>query len=153
MAKSITAPKKERESRVGRPPVIDERVVGKLEEGFKNMLNTTDACLYAGISRDTFYEKLKTDKHFSDRIDQAKLFPRIGIRKAILNQIIKLKDGDLGLRLLERTEKAAFSPRIIQTRDDDLPTSDPVDERTGELIDKYKLRSRVNAVRKPTKKG
>ena len=50
-----------------RPSVISEAVVGKLEEFFRGWCNVTQACLYAWISRDTFYDWMDLTKKFSDK--------------------------------------------------------------------------------------
>ena len=70
-----------------RPSKINEIVVGKLEEIFKRDWNVSEACLYAGINRDTYYENLKRNKEFSDRMERARMFPFIYAKKKLFEAI------------------------------------------------------------------
>ena len=70
-----------------RPSKINEIVVGKLEEIFKRDWNVSEACLYAGINRDTYYENLKKNKEISDRMERARMFPFIYAKKKLFEAI------------------------------------------------------------------
>ena len=70
-----------------RPSKINEIVVGKLEEIFKKDWNVSEACLYAGINRDTYYENLRKNKEFSDRMERARMFPFIYAKKKLFEAI------------------------------------------------------------------
>lgn len=59
-------------SKVGRPSVLTETVVNKLEQAFAIGANDSQACSYAGISRQTFYARLKKDSEFRDKIESQK---------------------------------------------------------------------------------
>lgn len=54
-----------------RPTVIDENVIGKLQYAFSCDCTVLEACAYAGIHPDTYYERLKKDKVFADRMDES----------------------------------------------------------------------------------
>lgn len=54
-----------------RPTVMTEDVVRKLLEAFKLDVSVEEACLYARISKDTYYRKLKEDEEFSDEVERA----------------------------------------------------------------------------------
>lgn len=71
----------------GRPTKINEEIVGKLEEAFKRDATVWEACSYAGIHRDTYYEHLKKNKEFSDKIERAKVFPFILAKHKIFEAI------------------------------------------------------------------
>ena len=70
-----------------RPSKLNEIIVGKLEEIFKRGWNVSEACSYAGINRDTYYEYLKRNKEFSDRMERARIFPFIYAKKKIFEAI------------------------------------------------------------------
>lgn len=55
-------------TKVGRPPKIDYRLMGKLEDALHHGANISEACKYAGISRDTFYRYLKDEAVFTDKM-------------------------------------------------------------------------------------
>lgn len=71
----------------GRPTKINEEVVGKLEEIFRRDWTVSEACSYAWIHRDTYYEHLKKNKEFSDKIERAKVFPFILAKHKIFEAI------------------------------------------------------------------
>lgn len=55
-------------TKVGRPPKIDYRLMGKLEDALRHGTSISEACKHAGISRDTFYHYLKNEAVFSDKM-------------------------------------------------------------------------------------
>lgn len=93
----------------GRPTVITPNVVAKLTEAFKLDVTIEEACLYAGISKDTYYRKVKDNEGFSDEMEQARMYATLRARKTVICQIEQ--DGDLALKYLERKRKEEFSPR------------------------------------------
>lgn len=68
----------------GRPTKKDPDVVNKLESIFKIDWTVWEACSYAGISRETYYNREKADKKFFDRMTAAKNYPFILARKTLM---------------------------------------------------------------------
>jgi len=58
--------------KVGRPSKIDEGVVNKLENAFSVGASDSEACSFAGISRQAYYTYLKKNPEFLDRVKQLK---------------------------------------------------------------------------------
>lgn len=87
----------------GRPTSMTIGVVGKLLAAFNNDYNVTQACAYAGINRDTYYQWCKDNPYFSDKMQEARDMP---IRRAKEVVIGAINEGDAGLafRLLERRD-------------------------------------------------
>lgn len=77
---------------VARPKKINKEVVGKLEWAFMKGLNVTEACDYAEISRDTYYEYCKNNQEFSDKMERAQTALQ---RKAKINLAEKIENGDI----------------------------------------------------------
>lgn len=98
------------ETKMGRPTVMTEAVVSKLELGFMKGLNVTECCHYADISRNAFYEFLKKNPDFEDRIEELRSTPSA---KAKLNiaEAIENGDTDLSKWWLERRNKDEFSTK------------------------------------------
>ena len=94
----------------GRPTVMTDAVVSKLEYGFMKGLNVTECCHYADISRQTLYEYLEKNPAFSDRIEELKSNPST---KAKLNVVEAIENGDTDLSKwwLERKNKDEFSTK------------------------------------------
>lgn len=57
---------------VGRPLKVDYKIITKLADAIQHNTNITDACRYAGISRDTFYRHLNNEEVFAEKIITAK---------------------------------------------------------------------------------
>lgn len=57
---------------VGRPQKVNYTVMSKLEDALNNGASVTEACQYAGISRDTFYRYFRTQKVFTDKMKLAR---------------------------------------------------------------------------------
>lgn len=56
---------------VGRPSKVNMRIIIKLADAIQYNATITDACRYAGISRDTYYRHLSNDV-FAERMAVAK---------------------------------------------------------------------------------
>ena len=82
--------------------------LAKLEEAASLGCSVLEMCLFADISRDTYYYWAKKDKKFSDRMEELKERPVLEARTT-LHKAIKGGDGDLALKYLERKNKKEFS--------------------------------------------
>jgi len=98
--------------KVGRPTAITPPVIAKLTEAFKLDVTVEEACLYAGISKDTYYRKCKADQGFTDEMQNVRSFASMLARKSVIREMEN--DGALALKYLERKKKEEFSPRIEQ---------------------------------------
>lgn len=57
---------------LGRPLKVNYKIIVKLADAIQHNANVTEACRYAGISRDTFYRHYNEEKVFADKINNAK---------------------------------------------------------------------------------
>lgn len=73
--------------RCGRPSAVTDEVLGKLWEAFSNALTDEEACLYAGIHRDTLYAYQEKNPTFSDRKRQLRLTPIIAAKHSVIRRI------------------------------------------------------------------
>lgn len=120
---------------MGRPRKITKEVVGKLEYAFMRGFNISEACDYAAISRDTYYEKLKQSKEFSDRMERAKTNLQ---RKAKLNLAEAIESGNLdeSKYYLERKCKDEFSVKQEINVAGEINHSNPFESLTTEELKK-----------------
>lgn len=97
-------------SRVGRPSDMTPMTVTKLIAAFNNGFNVSEACYYAGISRQTYYRWLEADSDFSDIMEHARQAPN---RKAkeIVVQAINGGDAQLAFRYLQARDPD-FKPKF-----------------------------------------
>jgi hypothetical protein len=72
---------------LGRPTVITPAVVSKLTEAFKLDVTVEEACLYAGISKDTYYRKLKEDEEFSDEMERSQMYVTMLARRSVITHM------------------------------------------------------------------
>jgi hypothetical protein len=77
---------------MARPKKMNDIVVGKLEWAFMKGFNVCEACDYAEIHRDTYYEYLNKNKDFSDKMKRAQTALQ---RRAKINLAEKIEHGDL----------------------------------------------------------
>ncbi len=99
---------KSKTKKVGRPSVMTATVVRKLETAFAIDATAEEACSFAGISRDTFYNFLKEKPEFSDKIDGLRQQPILKARQTIVES---LDNSNEAKWYLERKLKKEFSPR------------------------------------------
>ena len=96
---------------VGRPEVITEEIVRKLESILQLGVNDGIACQYAKIGRTTFYKKLKEDEEFADRIQSAKDLVTIAAGQVVTGAIINDKDLTTAKWWLERKAPDEFGDK------------------------------------------
>ena len=56
---------------IGRPPKVNYKIMIKLADAIQHNSNITDACRYAGISRDTYYRHMSNEV-FAEKMAAAK---------------------------------------------------------------------------------
>ena len=71
----------------GRPEVITEDVLAKLEDAFRFCYTDDEACLYAGIHRATLYRYQEKHPKFSDRKMALRLNPNLHAKKELVEGI------------------------------------------------------------------
>lgn len=98
------------ENKVGRPTVMTEKVLQKLESAFMRGLSDREACLLANIGTTTLYNYCEENPEFGERKElfkeQLKTQAKLNIAEAIQN-----KDIDLSKWYLERKAKDEFSTK------------------------------------------
>lgn len=99
-----------KKSLAGRKTKLTKEVVKKLEEAFAIDATVTEACFYANISRETYYNWIEKHKALSDRFTALRNNPVLTARTTVVNAI--KTDPDMAMRYLERKKKGEFSPRI-----------------------------------------
>ncbi len=95
---------------IGRPSVITEVVVGILEDSFRVDATVTEACSLAGISRDSYYDKVKKDPEFSDRMERAQTWPLIAAKKLVMKAVLA-GDGRLAFQWLRARQPERYHER------------------------------------------
>lgn len=57
---------------VGRPLKVNYKVMSKLADALQHSANVSDACRYAGISRETYYRYMNSEPVFAEKMNTAK---------------------------------------------------------------------------------
>lgn len=70
-----------------RPTIFTDEIVKKLEDSFKVGSTVIQACTYAGISKQDYYNWIKKNDDFFDQMEQAQNFPYIFSKEAIFKAI------------------------------------------------------------------
>lgn len=96
--------------KVGRPTVMTEEVLQKLEYAFLRGLTDVEACLLADIATSTLYNYCNDNPGFLERKEELKKHPTA---KAKLNvyEALESKDVDVSKWYLERRAKDEFSTK------------------------------------------
>jgi hypothetical protein len=71
----------------GRPSVMTVECVNKLEQAFAIDATVEEACSYADISRETYYNWLEKHKEFSDRILKLRQRPVLKARQTVVQKL------------------------------------------------------------------
>lgn len=98
-AKSKTGGK----NKVGRPSKMTDDTLKKLEFAFMQGLSDEEACLYAGISKQTLYNYQKDHPEFIDQKTVFKSNVKMHAKLNLAKEVIEKKNVELSLFVLERT--------------------------------------------------
>lgn len=111
--------KKEAEKN-GRPTVMTPETIRKIKEGFSQGFSVRNACIWADISQDTYFEYCKKHPNFSE---QCKTLQQKPLIKSILVINKALNEGDVSTAkwYAERKAKDEFSLRQEITGEDGEP--------------------------------
>lgn len=105
---------------MARPTDLTPEVVDILEKSFKEGANITQACVLANISRDVYYDGLKRDEGFADKMNAAQQWVSVIARRTLVKEIQK-GNPMVSLQWLERKDKAEFAPRTELTGSEGTP--------------------------------
>jgi hypothetical protein len=117
----------------GRPSKFTEAVVGKLEEIFSLDGTVEEACFYAGISRDTYYEHIKQKPELADRFEALRLNPVLAARRTVVKRLADNYQN--AMDYLARKRKAEFTPRqeVTGANGEPLFTDEHKDKATAAI--------------------
>jgi len=101
----------------GRPTIMTEITIKKLDEAFSMGFSDSEACLYANISKQTLYNHSKDDKEFVGRKEELKNHPRILAKRNIYNSLKENKKIEDSKWYLERRAKKEFGNNMDLTTD------------------------------------
>jgi hypothetical protein len=118
-------------NKVGRPTVMTDLTVSKLEEAFALGATDEEACFFADISKQTLYDYQDKYPEFIDRKQALKQRPVLLARTSVVNG---LGDPELALKYLERKKKDEFSLRQELTARDGEPIAGITDEEKVKLL-------------------
>ena len=93
---------------LGRPTIITKDIVSKLEYTAALDCSISEMCLYADISRDTYYKLIKRNKALSDRFEALRNKPVLKARETFVKA---LDDPKYAVEYLERKLSAEFAPK------------------------------------------
>jgi hypothetical protein len=90
---------------MARPSKFSQSTLIKLKEAFLFGASDREACLYAGICRDTLYDYQKKNTKFSDQKKEWKSNPLLKARKTIFDNLDK---HTVAMWYLERKARTEF---------------------------------------------
>lgn len=118
---------------MGRPTVITSDVLIKLEYAFGIGSSASEACAYAGICRDTFYDYIKNNPDFSDKITDLQANPLLKARKAVFDDLDNPKTAQW---YLERKVPQEFNlPLLVEEVKDEIKREVVNRENHNDLTD------------------
>lgn len=91
-------------SNAGRPTIMTDEVVNKLESIFKIGGTVEEACGYAGITRQTYYNWLEANTDFLTKMESAQKYPDIVAKNIVVDSMTKNKDVTTAKWWLEKRE-------------------------------------------------
>lgn len=121
----------------GRPSKKDDKVVNLLEEAFRIDCTVSEACIHAWISREAYYEWLKSDSEFSDRMDKAKSFPYLLARQTLFKAVSKGSDK-AAVEFLKRRDRRYSDKVKVEERVEPEEITPEQKEMLDKFYDEYK---------------
>lgn len=97
--------------KVGRPSKMTDEAVKKLEEVFAIDGTIEEACYYADISRQTYYDWIKENPELVDKFERLRERPVLKARTTVVNS---LGNPEHAFRYLSKKKRNEFADRIEQ---------------------------------------
>lgn len=94
--------------------------IQRLEEAFKIGATDKEAYVYANISHETYYKHLKENEEFAERMETAKQFPILAMKKVVIQAAVS-GDKQSAQWYLERKKKDEFAQRTELTGSEGTP--------------------------------
>lgn len=94
----------------GRPTVMTEETLQKLDYAFSNSFTDEEASLYAGITPATLYNYCNDNPKYFERKELLKKHPTMKAKQNVVSKLNE-KDLDTSKRYLERKAKSEFSTK------------------------------------------
>ena len=98
---------------IGRPTVMNETTVLKLEQALRDGFSVEMACYTSGVGRSTYYEHLQQDCDFADKMELAKEYTTQRA-KQVVAQAINAGQVKVAQWWLERKARDEFSDKPMQ---------------------------------------
>lgn len=107
--KPKTTKKVVKKNKGGRPSKYEAGKVKKLESAFINSFTVDQACIYAGVRKQTFYNWLESKPGFLDKMTKAREQPTMKAKQIVVDAV---NAGDVGSAKwwLERKARDEFAP-------------------------------------------
>jgi hypothetical protein len=100
--------KSTKKNKEGRPTVMTQETIQKLEQAFAFGSTDEEACFYANIGKSTLYDYIKANPEFSERKEALKLNPILKARETVVSSL----DNPIHAQwYLARKRKKEFSER------------------------------------------
>jgi hypothetical protein len=131
LSKKMTKKKPKSEHKeTGRPTIMNDLTIAKLKEGFAQGFSVRNACIWADISQDTYFNYCKKNPNFSE---QCKTLQQKPLIKSILVINKALNEGDVNTAkwYAERKAKDEFSLRNELTGENGQPVKSEIDVKVN----------------------
>lgn len=134
----------------GRPSVVTEEVIRKLEEAFMLDLTVLEACFLADIGKTAYYDWLGENPEYADRFESLRQNPIIEMKKAVIT--FGKENYSYAMDYLKRRRPNEFGDKTTQEvklsgRVDSghVPDTQVVNEIEKKITDEYheKLRTAI----------
>lgn len=112
----------------GRPTVITQEVLTKLEMAFSIGATDNEACLFAEISPASLYNYQKENPNFLEKKEQLKLKPILKARQEVVNGIDK--NPEFAMKYLEKKARDEFGSN---TGNVNINVLTQIEEKTDKL--------------------
>jgi hypothetical protein len=99
--------------KMGRPTKLTEAIVQKLKQAFAIDATVEEACFYAGIKKQTYYNWRNAQPELFDDLEALRATPVLAARQTIA--AASKNDVNTAKWLLERKRKTEYTARIEQT--------------------------------------
>ncbi len=92
----------------GRPSKQTKAIVQKLVEGLRMDFTVEEACAYAGIAKQTYYNWRDNDAGFLDEMESAKCYLQTVAKKVVAQRMMENPTAEFALRYLEKRQPVRY---------------------------------------------
>ena len=131
--KDVLEKRKKAAKQKGRPPIVDNKVLQKMQHAFALDCTVEEACIFSGISTKTYYNFVDECPDFLHTVELLRNIPFLLARQTIVDGI--MNNYAQAMDYMSRKRKMEFSHKLELSHDGGIKHTHDIDPKAKKAVD------------------